>query len=140
MIAEVSKVHPASVASQPVLYWNIASAQPRSLLMEAIQAERQSSFIDEDCIDAANAAAAQAKAVVQRENLGGHPRVMFSDDGILVLQWQKEAYGVALIFAGDGTVSVSRRGPGRLYSDNDLEMSVNESIPPDIRSAIARLA
>jgi hypothetical protein len=111
----------------------------RSSLAKIIIAERLRSDVDAECLSIADAAKQDAVAIVQRWNLNGDPRVMFSDDGILTLQWQRDEYGVALIFAGDGMASIAFRRPGQLYAENGIEVAINDNIPNQFADAMAAL-
>jgi len=115
------------------------SPQLRSGLADLIIAKRSSAEVDESGVIVANAAVDDAVKVVQRRDLGGAPRVMFSEDGVLALQWQRDEYGVALIFAGDGMVSIAFRRPGQLYAENGIEVSVSEDLPPEFRDVLAKI-
>jgi len=108
-------------------------------LADLIIAKRSSAEVDESGVIVANAAVDDAVKVVQRRDLGGAPRVMFSEDGVLALQWQRDEYGVALIFAGDGMVSIAFRRPGQLYAENGIEVSVSEDLPPEFRDVLAKI-
>jgi hypothetical protein len=111
----------------------------RSSLAKIIIAERLRSDVDAECSAIADAAKQEAVAIVQRWNLSGDPRVMFSDDGVLTLQWQRDEYGVALIFAGDGMASIAFRRPGQLYAENGIDVAINENIPKQFADAMAAL-
>ena len=77
--------------------------------------------------------------VVTSARLDYEPRVMISDDGILTLQWQHNELGVALLFAGDGTVSIAFRSPGRFYAEGGIEVSVDEPLPAEFHEALRRI-
>jgi hypothetical protein len=64
---------------------------------------------------------------------------MFADDGILTLQWQRGQYGVALIFAGDGEVSIAFRKPGQLYAQNGLDIKITAGLPASFYEALVRV-
>jgi hypothetical protein len=84
----------------------------------------------------AKAAAADAKYLVERNKLNGKPLVMFADDGILTLQWQRADYGVALLFAGDGEVSIAFRKPDQLYGQNGIDIKITEDLPGQFREVM----
>lgn len=77
----------------------------------------------------ADAAVDDALSFVQERDLDGEPKVMLSEDGILTLQWQKDNFGLALLFAGDGVVSISFRRPGQRYAENGVDISVEDDLP-----------
>lgn len=54
-------------------------------LTERIKVRRGIANIAPECAEIADAAASDAIATVSRSNLGGAPRVIFSDDGLLTL-------------------------------------------------------
>jgi hypothetical protein len=110
-----------------------------SHLAARISSERATAEIDSENLIMADGAAADAVKLVERAGLGGTPRVMFSDDGILTLQWQRGEYGVALIFAGDGAASIAFKNPGQLYAENGLEVSVSKDLPAQFNVALAAL-
>jgi hypothetical protein len=90
-------------------------------------------------LEVADAAAKDAVATVQRANIGGKPRVMFSSDGMLTLQWKRGQYGVALIFAGDGTASIAFGRPQQFYSENGIEVAISDDLPDEFTEALKAL-
>ncbi len=104
-----------------------------------IKAARSAATIDEDCITIADAAAADALSLVQRIDLPGSPQVSFSEDGILGLQWQRGEHGAALIFAGDGIVSIAFRRPGVYYAENGIEISISDELPAQFTEALTAI-
>lgn len=81
-----------------------------------------------------------AQAVLARETFPIAPLEMPSSEGTITLQWRKEGRGVALIFAGDGMVSVAFRGPGQSYTDAGLECAVNDPLPREFWNAVTQVA
>jgi len=77
----------------------------------------------------ADAAAEEAIAMVSRLKLARKPVAMLSEDGFLTLQWQSEEQGAALIFAGDGTVSVAVSNSDRFYAESLIEIKVTDALP-----------
>ncbi len=77
--------------------------------------------------------------MVERAKLNGQPLVMFADDGILTLQWQRGDHGLALIFAGDGEVSIAFKKPRQLYAQNGIEVKITEELPASFHYAMARI-
>jgi hypothetical protein len=123
---------------------NAATAQPlpelakseSSPLADLIQAERSVAVIDKENAAVADAATNDAVEIVRRNKIGGSPLVMFSDDGVLALQWQRGEHGVAMVFAGDGLVSIGFRRPGQLYAQNGIEIRIMDSLPTTFTDAL----
>lgn len=113
------------------------ATSPSSKLASIINAERSRCCVDVENVGVADAAQRDAVELVQRWNLRGKPHVMFSDDGILTLQWEHGEYGVALIFAGDGLASIAFRRPGQLYAENGIEVAISDSVPKQFTDALA---
>jgi hypothetical protein len=109
-------------------YFDPAVAQANAL-GQRISAEFAKAAIDADAADAAKAAVADALAVVGRTQLAGSPRIMFSREGVLTLQWKRDDRGVALLFAGDKAASIAFKRPGQLYAENGLEAPIDEDLP-----------
>ncbi|WP_158491280.1 hypothetical protein, partial [Pseudomonas sp. FW306-02-F08-AA] len=55
--------------------------------------------------------------------------VMMSDDGVLTLQWRSETMGAALIFTGDGTVSVALKNAETSYSKSLEGIALDAWVP-----------
>jgi hypothetical protein len=110
-----------------------------SELGKRIDAGRVTATIDRDARELADAAVRDAKRVVDHAKLRGEPRVMFADDGILTLQWQRGDYGVALLFAGDGEVSVAFKKPAQLYAQNGIDVKVTENLPSAFYDALTQI-
>jgi hypothetical protein len=108
-----------------------------SFLVERILAERRDANIDEESINAALAATDDALVLIKHNNLPGTPHIMYSNDGILTLQWECDEYGVALLFCGDHSVSIAFRRPGQLYAENGVEQPVTEKLLPRFYDALA---
>lgn len=106
-------------------------------LFKVIATERAIAKIDMENVQLADAAMRDALFVVQRANLRGDPKVMFSSDGILTLQWQRGERGVALIFAGDGMVSLAFRQPGKFYAENGIDVAIAEELPERFNTTLA---
>jgi len=64
---------------------------------------------------------------------------MFSDDGILTLQWHRGDYGVALLFAGDGIASIAFSTPRQFYAENGIEMLVSEDFPIQFTAQLTQI-
>jgi hypothetical protein len=111
----------------------------KSGLADRIAAERSAAAIDKECFETADAAARDAQVLFQRQTPGGSPRIMFSEEGILTLQWQRGEYGLALIFAGDGIASIAFKRPGQLYAENGLEVAIFDDLPTEFNEALAAL-
>jgi hypothetical protein len=119
-------------ATDPILTTNAAA-----LLTSRILTEQASAEIDNDSVKTALAATDDALTLVRHNRPGGVPRIMYSNDGILTLQWERDDYGVALLFCGDGTVSIAFRRPGLLYAENGIEAAVSEKLPPKFQQALS---
>src|SRR5271170_4351350 len=98
-------------------------------LVDRIRATRSGARIDAPCSEIASAAMNDAVQLVALRSLEGRPRIMFSQDGILTMQWQRDDVGVALIFTGDGEVSIALRRPGQLYAENGIDIKIHEELP-----------
>jgi hypothetical protein len=110
-----------------------------SELRKRIDAGRVAATIDPDARELADAAVRDAKRVVDHAKLRGEPRVMFTDDGILTLQWQRGDYGVALLFAGDGEVSIAFKKPAQFYAQNGINVKVTENLPSAFYDALTQI-
>jgi hypothetical protein len=121
----LSKTAPRSTISNP--------------LVEAIRSMRSTARIDSSGLETADAAMNDAIQLVSRQHLRGTPRIMFARDGILTIQWQRENYGVALVFAGDSEASIAFRRPGQLYAENGLEVSVQSELPAVFAARMAEV-
>jgi hypothetical protein len=106
-------------------------------LGERIGAARASANIDAECAAIADAAMKDAVQLVSYRHLEGVPRIMFSGDGILTIQWQRGDFGVALIFVGEGQVSIGFRRPGQLYAENGLDIGIYDELPSPFVSLMA---
>jgi hypothetical protein len=113
------------------------AASLSSKLAAIIIAERSHSYVDAESVAIADAAQRDAIELVQLWNLEAEPHVMFSDDGILTLQWQHGEHGVALIFAGDGMASIAFRKPWQFYAENGIEVAISDDIPRQFTDALA---
>jgi hypothetical protein len=106
-------------------------------LVVRIVDERKRAHVDADSEARADAAVMDAISLVQQRGLDGAPNVALSADGILSLQWQKDELGVALLFAGDGIVSIAFRRPGQLYAENGIDISVKEELPESFKTMLS---
>jgi hypothetical protein len=113
------------------------SNQDASPLANQIKLERSVAEIEEEHLATGNAAMADALEMIERAQIGGSPRVMFSDDGILTLQWKRGEFGVALIFAGDGEASIAFKRPGQLYAENGVDVAISQEPPSRFKEALA---
>jgi hypothetical protein len=68
-----------------------------------------------------------------------NPRVMFSSDGIVTLQWRRPDMGAALIFAGDGTVVPVVNNASRTYLDSMGEFSLADPLPKQMAEVIDKI-
>ena len=83
----------------------------------------------------------EAISLVSKIEFGDLPWVGISDDSILSLQWQRDASGVLLTFAGDGVFGFAvKAGPQSSYSDEYAENEVAQGIPQTLAKQITRLS
>jgi hypothetical protein len=111
-----------------------------SKLAKQIDAARAVAKLEVSAIAIAEGAARDAKYMIQRTKLDGEPLIMFSDDGILTLQWQSADYGVAMLFAGDGEASIAFRKPGQLYAQNGIDLKITDDLPAEFRDVMRRIS
>jgi hypothetical protein len=116
-----------------------SEATARSKLIDRIIAERSVADIEPENVTVANAATDEAVALIQGTEISVMPRVIFSEDGILALQWQRGEYGVALIFAGNGAASISFRRPGQFYAENGIEVRISDGLPKEFADGLAKV-
>jgi hypothetical protein len=117
----------------------IEEVSSTSELADQILSERPNVELSGADAKLADAATKDAVKLVRRAKLGGNPRIMFSDDGILTLQWQRGEYGLALIFAGDGTASIAFRRPDQFYAENGIEIAISDDLPAAFTEAMTAI-
>ena len=105
-------------------------------IMEKIIQKRLAVILLPDAVEVADAVIRDAKVLLSKNTIYDIPLIFFDEDGILVLQWQKGKTGVALVFAGDGTVSIGFAGPNQFYSSSNLEVTVDRSLPLPFTDAL----
>jgi len=139
--ASVVQAGSAGVCVYPLsggtLLASVPAAPEHPGLARAILAERSALRLDEAKDKVVDAATSDSLKIVRNADLPGHPRVMFSDDGILTLQWQRGEYGVALIFAGDGIASIAFKRPDQFYAENGVDVPVSEELPDEFWKGMA---
>lgn len=113
----------------------IGSLQLERLIIQ----ERQTAPIDDDSKAFADAAVHDSLELVRRLNLSGADNIMISEDGIVSLQWRKGDHGAAMLFTGDGKVSVSLAAPGKLYSQQPIQTAVSGALPPSFMTSLKLL-
>ena len=97
------------------------------------------------CLSDPTVEAALAPAVEQAAEYGDrqlrfqNPRVMFSADGIVTLQWRRPNLGAALIFAGDGTVEPVINNGTQTYLDSMDAMSLTDPLPKQIADIVNQI-
>lgn len=101
----------------------------RAATIAQIRSTLDSGKIDDEDVAAAARSVEEAIAFLRRNNLPGRPRVMMSDDGVLTLQWRNDTVGAALIFAGDGTVSVAVKNAEKSYSTSLKDLPLDAAVP-----------
>jgi hypothetical protein len=110
------------------------------LLASLIAEERKIAEVDDENMEAANDAARDATTLALSSTFADVPRVMFSDDGILTLQWQRGEFGAALIFAGDGMVSIALKRPGQFYAENGMDVAISDELPGEFYAVLATMS
>jgi hypothetical protein len=110
------------------------------LLVSLIAEERRVAQVDDENLEAANDATTDATTLALISKFSELPRVMFSDDGILTLQWQRGEFGAALIFAGDGMVSIALKRPGQFYAENGMDVAISEELPGEFYAVLATMS
>jgi hypothetical protein len=126
---------PLEVGSRP----STSLAAALSEIASKIAAERTTAVIDAGCSEIADAAAVDAIKLVDRNRLPGIPHVIFSNDGILALQWERGEEGTALMFAGDGLASIVFRTPAQFYAENGVDVTIEDELPVRFTQALARI-
>jgi hypothetical protein len=110
-----------------------------SRLVDFILTARSVALLDE--AEAAAADAATADAIILADQIPSPvlPHVMFLDDGVLALQWQRGAFGVALTLTGDRKVGIAFRRPGQFYAENGIEVGISDQLPTDFTIALTKV-
>jgi hypothetical protein len=117
-----------------------ASRTVQSKIVDRLLSARSSAEIDEGSLSIADAATSDAIKLVEHSGLKHEPpRVMFSEDGILALQWERGESGVALIFGGDGVVSIAFTRPGLRYAENGIDIYVTDDVPESFIAALTTI-
>lgn len=98
-------------------------------LISKLKLARVGAELDDDSSAAADAAIADANTLVKDLEFIGSPVVSQSEDGILTIHWSKKDLGVALLFDGDGTVSVSYSRPGQRYTVGIEAFAICDPLP-----------
>jgi hypothetical protein len=82
--------------------------------------------LDEVAVTTAALAIEDAKQLLSFIALKYQPWVDITEDGIAIIQWRVEKGGIALLFAGDNSVTVSERTAETNYVDsaNDYDLSI----------------
>jgi hypothetical protein len=110
---------------------------PESKIIDRLIAERAAAEVAPENTALADAATGDAVVLIEHAKLNVAPRVMFSDDGVLSLQWQRGDCGVLLVLCGDGMASIGFRRPGQYYAENGIEIAVTDDLPPQFTEAFA---
>jgi hypothetical protein len=105
-------------------------------LADLVRSERGTAVIGSDFISTADTAVSDALTFAGRLQFPKLPVAMLSDDGVLTLQWRREGYGAALIFAGDAEVSIAFNRPGQRYTENGIEISIHDELPHEFLEAM----
>jgi hypothetical protein len=132
---------PAATNAVPTVYFaasnsneNVSAVKPtesdsETRLISLIDGAGATTILENESATTANSAVADAKYLLSRNQVQGEPLVFFGDDGILTLQWQRHEYGVALLFAGDGEVSIAFKKPGQRYAQNGIDLPIGSELP-----------
>jgi hypothetical protein len=107
-------------------------------LEKRVQLEREQTIIETDSLAFADTAVREALGAIRRHNLSGAENIAISEDGILSMQWRKIAAGAAMVFTGDGKISVSIATPSKLYSQRPSRINASDPLPRDFLIAIAQ--
>lgn len=120
----------SSTADTP---WLIAQclASDRLQLIAKIRHANSTADVDLESLDIAQAAMSDAFRTAQQLEYVSSPRVSQSHDGILTIHWRNGDLGAALIFDGDGTVSLSYSRPGQRYTMGIMACEIGEPLPLD---------
>lgn len=84
-------------------------------------------------------AMSDAASLIRRNDLSGNPQIVISDDGILTIEWHRGDHGVVLLFAGDESVAISFRSPGIGYAENEMRVSVHNTLPSAFSEALMQI-
>lgn len=68
------------------------------------------------------------------------PRVGFSTDGVLTLEWLRDGRGVLMTFPGGGTATYSTKAAGGFYSTLITEFLISGGVPDELGTALEQLA
>ena len=104
-----------------------------------ISAKREAATLSSEGVATADSATRDAIIFVERNFLPENPNILFSDDGILALQWQSGDYGAALLFVGDGIASIALRKPGQYYAQNGIDIGIEDDLPAQFLEVLARI-
>jgi hypothetical protein len=110
-----------------------------SALASKIRAVKAATIFDDDAKADGERALAEAVSFVNHYIPRATPRIMISSDGVILLQWQTESDGVALVFPGDGCVVFSMKSSNHNYTDSGIEFGLNDSLPTILKSKIGSL-
>lgn len=112
------------------------SGQAVALFVEAARRDAQ---LDDDAVGMADAAVSEAVAFVVREDLPLPTRAMFSDEGLLTLQWRGKDRGIAIFFAGDGNATLSFKGPGYGYAQVGFDVPIGDRLPSNFWTQLSKV-
>ena len=122
---------PPVIGKPTLMTWYPHVDRESITLAHRILEERSATALDPEGLNVAKAAQEDAITLLRRNRLANQPRVMFSSDGMLTLQWQRGTLGVALILAGDGIVSIAFRRPGQFYAEKGIDVPVSGPLPAE---------
>lgn len=105
----------------------------------AVAAAYAAAHFDEDAEAVADPAMQDALRLLWNNDLKGEPAVLFSEDGLLTLEWHRAGLGAILLFSGDKSVSIAFRRPGVGYAENGLHAPVDGDLPLAFHKMLAQL-
>ena len=111
-----------------------------SIAFERVLREAFPEFTDTEKVTASRAAEEAIEAV---SGLVFHdlPWIGVTDDGVVMLQWERDNEGIGLFFSGDGTFSFAvKTGPTDHYATGYTEQATKQGIPAPICSEVLRLS
>lgn len=112
------------------------SGQAVALFVKTVRGEAQ---LDDDAVGMADAAVSEATAFVAREDLPLPTRAMFSEEGLLTLQWRGKDRGIAIFFAGDGNATLSFKGPGYGYAQVGFDVPIGDRLPSNFWTQLSKV-
>jgi hypothetical protein len=111
---------------------------------DSISKARQVADIDQHLLASFRTAEREAIALIEKNYDAIFSKMMplisVSDDGIITLQWRNSVEGLALLFAGDGFVTVAFQNKTANYDEGSAEFCLSNTLPEIVREAVSRIA